>query len=149
MLEICSTRFGSLISCKWIHPLVPNSCLLCLFSMKRVEAGGDWSLFCPNEAPGLHEVHSQEFEELFEKYEKEGRARKTIPAQKLWYAILEAQIETGNPFMLYKDHANGKLFQSLSTMNSLTRPSSQIQPKEPRYYQVIQPLHRDYRIFCP
>jgi ribonucleoside-diphosphate reductase subunit M1 len=74
--------------------------------MKRVEDNGDWSLFCPNEAPGLHEVHSEEFEALYEKYEKEGRARKTIPAQKLWYAILEAQIETGTPFMLYKDAAN-------------------------------------------
>ncbi|KAJ7079738.1 ribonucleotide reductase alpha subunit [Mycena belliarum] len=74
--------------------------------MKRVEANGEWSLFCPNEAPGLHEVHSAEFEALYEKYEKEGRARKTIPAQKLWYAILEAQVETGGPFMLYKDAAN-------------------------------------------
>ena len=76
-------------------------------SMKRVEANGDWSLFCPNEAPGLHEVHGEEFEALYEKYEKEGRQRKTIPAQKLWYAILEAHIETGGPFMLYKDAANG------------------------------------------
>ena len=75
--------------------------------MKRVEANGDWSLFCPNEAPGLHEVHGEEFVALYEKYEKEGRQRKTIPAQKLWYAILEAQIETGGPFMLYKDSANG------------------------------------------
>jgi ribonucleoside-diphosphate reductase subunit M1 len=74
--------------------------------MKRVEANGEWSLFCPNEAPDLHEVHSEEFEALYEKYEKEGRARKTIPAQKLWYAILEGQIETGGPFMVYKDHAN-------------------------------------------
>ena len=74
--------------------------------MKRVEDDGDWSLFCPNEAPNLHEVHSAEFEELYERYEKEGRARKTIKAQKLWYAILEAQIETGGPFMVYKDAAN-------------------------------------------
>ena len=75
-------------------------------SMKRVEANGNWSLFCPNEAPGMHEVWGEEFEALYEKYEKEGRARKTIPAQKLWYAILESQIETGGPFMTYKDHAN-------------------------------------------
>jgi ribonucleoside-diphosphate reductase subunit M1 len=74
--------------------------------MKRVESDGDWSLFCPNEAPNLHEVHSAEFEELYERYEKEGRARKTIKAQKLWYAILEAQIETGGPFMVYKDASN-------------------------------------------
>ncbi|KAL0578783.1 ribonucleotide-diphosphate reductase subunit rnr1 [Marasmius crinis-equi] len=76
--------------------------------MKRVEAGADWSLFCPNEAPGLHEVYGDEFEALYERYEKEGRARETIPAQKLWYAILEAQVETGTPFMCYKDHANRK-----------------------------------------
>ena len=74
--------------------------------MKRVESDGDWSLFCPNEAPGLHEVWGDEFEELFEKYEKEGRAKKTVKAQKLWYAIIEAQVETGGPFMLYKDSAN-------------------------------------------
>jgi len=56
----------------------------------------------------MHEVYGVEFEELYLRYEKEGRARKTIPAQKLWYAILEAQIETGGPFMTYKDHANSK-----------------------------------------
>lgn len=76
--------------------------------MKRVEAAGQWSLFCPNEAPGLHEVWGEEFERLYEQYEREGRARKTIEAQKLWYAIMEAQIETGGPFMLYKDAANGE-----------------------------------------
>nr|GAT44768.1 predicted protein [Mycena chlorophos] len=87
--------------------------------MKRVEAGGDWSLFCPNEAPGLHEVHSEEFEALYERYEKEGRARETIPAQKLWYAILEAQVETGGPFMLYKDACNSKSNQkNLGTIKS-------------------------------
>ncbi|KAH7098369.1 ribonucleotide reductase alpha subunit [Auriculariales sp. MPI-PUGE-AT-0066] len=87
--------------------------------MKRVEANGEWSLFCPNEAPDLHEVHSAEFEALYERYEREGRARKTIPAQKLWYAILEAQIETGGPFMLYKDHCNGKSNQqNLGTIKS-------------------------------
>lgn len=77
--------------------------------MKRIEANEDWPLFCPNEAPGLHDCWGEEFEELFTKYEREGRARKVIPAQKLWYAILEAQIETGGPFMLYKDAANGKI----------------------------------------
>ena len=83
-------------------------------SMKRVEANGDWSLFSPDEAPNLHEVYGAEFEELFERYEREGRARKTIPAQKLWYAILESQIETGGPFMCYKDHANGMLLAERS-----------------------------------
>jgi len=75
--------------------------------MKRVEENGKWSLFCPNEAPNLHEVHGEEFEKLFEQYEREGRAKKTIDAQQLWFAILDAQIETGGPFMLYKDAANG------------------------------------------
>jgi ribonucleoside-diphosphate reductase subunit M1 len=76
--------------------------------MKRVEANEEWSLFCPNEAPGMHEVYGDEFEALYTKYEKEGRARKTVKAQKLWYAILESQTETGNPFMLYKDACNRK-----------------------------------------
>lgn len=74
--------------------------------MKRVESDGDWPLLCPAEAPGLHEVYGEEFEALFEKYENEGRAKKVVKAQKLWYAILEAQIETGGPFMLYKDACN-------------------------------------------
>lgn len=77
--------------------------------MKRVEAGGQWSLFCPSEAPGLHDVWGDEFEELYERYEREGRARKVIEAQKLWYAIMDAQIETGGPFMVYKDAANRTL----------------------------------------
>lgn len=84
--------------------------------MKRIEQNGDWSLFCPAEAAGLAEVHSKEFEDLYERYEKEGRAKKTIKAQKLWYAILEAQIETGGPFMLYKDAANCRLFFLSSPM---------------------------------
>jgi len=75
--------------------------------MQRIQADGDWSLFCPAEAPGLNEVYGAEFNALFEKYELEGRARKVIKAQKLWFAILEAQIETGGPFMLYKDACNG------------------------------------------
>ncbi|KAI0648155.1 ribonucleotide reductase alpha subunit [Trametes meyenii] len=87
--------------------------------MKRVEDGGKWSLFCPNEAPGLHEVWGEEFERLYEQYEREGRAKKTIDAQKLWYAILEAQIETGGPFMLYKDACNAKSNQqNLGTIKS-------------------------------
>ncbi|KAF8507640.1 ribonucleotide reductase alpha subunit [Hysterangium stoloniferum] len=87
--------------------------------MKRVQADGKWSLFCPNEAPGLHEVHGAEFEALYEKYEREGRAKKTIDAQKLWYAILESQVETGGPFMCYKDSANAKSNQqNLGTIKS-------------------------------
>lgn len=76
--------------------------------MKRVEENGDWSLMCPNECPGLHEVYGDEFEALYNKYEKAGKVMKTIKAQKLWYAILECQTETGNPFMLYKDACNRK-----------------------------------------
>ena len=76
--------------------------------MKRVEQNGNWTLFCPNEAEGLHEVYGKDFEDLYTKYEKEGKGRKTIPAQKLWFAILESQIETGTPYMLYKDSCNAK-----------------------------------------
>ncbi len=87
--------------------------------MKRVEDGGNWSLFCPNEAPGLYDVYGEAFEKLYEKYEKEGKARKTIPAQELWFAILESQVETGTPYMLYKDHANRKSNQkNLGTIRS-------------------------------
>jgi ribonucleoside-diphosphate reductase alpha subunit len=87
--------------------------------MKRVEANGEWSLFCPHEAPGLHECHGAEFEALYHRYEAEGRARKTIKAQDLWFAILDAQIETGTPYLLYKDAANGKSNQqNLGTIKS-------------------------------
>jgi ribonucleoside-diphosphate reductase alpha chain len=87
--------------------------------MKRVEANQDWSLFCPNEAPGLCECWGEAFEHLYTTYEKEGRARKTIRAQDLWFAILEAQIETGTPYMLYKDAANSKSNQqNLGTIKS-------------------------------
>ncbi len=87
--------------------------------MKRVEAGGDWSLFCPNEAPGLGDCWGEEFEALYERYEKEGKARKTVKAQDLWFHIMESQIETGTPYMLYKDAANGKSNQqNLGTIKS-------------------------------
>ena len=87
--------------------------------MRRVESDGDWTLMCPNECPGLAEVHGKDFDTLYEQYEKEGRGKKTIKAQKLWYAILEAQTETGGPFMLYKDAANAKSNQqNLGTIKS-------------------------------
>ena len=76
--------------------------------MERVDAGGDWTLFCPNEAPGLADVVGAEFKTLYERYEAEGRGRKTVKAQKLWFTILESQIETGTPYLLYKDAANLK-----------------------------------------
>jgi ribonucleoside-diphosphate reductase subunit M1 len=87
--------------------------------MKRVEADGDWTLMCPAECPGLADVYGDEFEKLYEGYEQAGKGRKTIKAQKLWFAILEAQTETGNPFMLYKDAANAKSNQQhLGTIKS-------------------------------
>ncbi len=87
--------------------------------MKRVEQNLEWSLFCPNEAPGLSDCHGEEFERLYEKYEREGKARETIKAQELWFEILESQIETGTPYMLYKDAANGKSNQkNLGTIKS-------------------------------
>jgi ribonucleotide reductase alpha subunit len=70
--------------------------------LQRVEANTEWSLFCPNEAPGLADVWGDAFVELYERYEREGRCRKVVKAQQLWFAILEAQIETGNPYMLFK-----------------------------------------------
>lgn len=87
--------------------------------MKRVETNGIWSLFCPNEAPGLTTIWGDEFETLYEKYEKEGKAIKTVKAQELWFAILESQIETGTPYILYKDACNRKSNQkNLGTIKS-------------------------------
>ncbi|MGE0590482.1 MAG: ribonucleoside-diphosphate reductase subunit alpha [Cyclobacteriaceae bacterium] len=87
--------------------------------MRRVENNEMWSLFCPNEAPGLAECWGEEFERLYEKYESEGKFRKQVKAQDLWFEILEAQIETGTPYMLYKDAANRKSNQkNLGTIKS-------------------------------
>ena len=87
--------------------------------MERVKANGEWTLMCPNECPGLADVHSAEFETLYHKYESEGKGRKTIKAQDLWFKILESQIETGTPYMLYKDAANSKSpQQNLGTIKS-------------------------------
>ncbi len=87
--------------------------------MKRVENNEMWSLFCPNEAPGLADVWGEEFERLYEKYESEGKFRKQVKAQDLWFEILESQIETGTPYMLYKDSANRKSNQkNLGTIKS-------------------------------
>jgi ribonucleoside-diphosphate reductase alpha chain len=87
--------------------------------MKRVEENGDWTLMCPNECPGLPETHSDEFEALYTKYEKEGKGRKTIKAQDLWFKILESQVETGTPYMLFKDAANSKSNQkNIGTIRS-------------------------------
>ncbi|NQZ77179.1 MAG: ribonucleoside-diphosphate reductase subunit alpha, partial [Ekhidna sp.] len=87
--------------------------------MERVESNGDWTIMSPDECPGLYEAYGDEFKALYEKYEREGRGRKTIKAQDLWFEILEAQIETGTPYMLYKDAANKKSNQkNLGTIRS-------------------------------
>ena len=87
--------------------------------MKRLEKNEDWSLFCPNEAPGLADVYGDEFEALYEKYEREGRARAKVPIQKVWLAIIKSQVETGTPYMLYKDQCNRKSNQkNLGTIKS-------------------------------
>ncbi|KAK6456074.1 ribonucleoside-diphosphate reductase alpha subunit [Scheffersomyces xylosifermentans] len=80
--------------------------------MERVKNNEDWSLFSPDEAPGLADCYGEEFVELYKKYEKEGRAHEVVKAQKLWHAILESQTETGGPYMLYKDACNSKSNQS-------------------------------------
>ncbi len=87
--------------------------------MERVESDGEWTLLCPDECPGLYDAYGKNFKKLYEKYEKEGKGRKTIKAQDLWYKILESQIETGTPYMLYKDAANEKSNQkNLGTIRS-------------------------------
>lgn len=87
--------------------------------MQRVENNESWSLFCPKEAPGLAEVYGKNFELLYTRYEKEGKARKSISAQELWFKIIESQIETGTPYMLYKDACNEKSNQkNLGTIKS-------------------------------
>ena len=87
--------------------------------MKRVEQNGNWSLFCPNECPGLPDLWGHAFEELYEEYEASGKARRTMPAQELWSMILASQVETGTPYMLYKDACNSKSNQqNLGTIKS-------------------------------
>ena len=87
--------------------------------MKRVKENGDWTLMCPHECPGLSDTHNAEFEKLYMGYEAAGKGRKTVKAQDLWFKILESQIETGTPYMLYKDAANAKSNQqNLGTIKS-------------------------------
>lgn len=87
--------------------------------MKRVEENGDWTLMCPNECPGLSDTYGKKFEELYTRYEREGKGRKTIKAQDLWFKVMESQIETGTPYILYKDACNEKSNQkNLGTIKS-------------------------------
>ena len=96
--------------------------------MERVEQGGEWSLFCPDECPGLADVWGDEFRALYEKYESGGKVRKTVSAQKLWFLILDAQMETGTPYLCYKDAANSKSNQkNLGTIKSSNLCSEIIQ----------------------
>lgn len=96
--------------------------------MERVEADGEWTLFCPAEAPGLADVWGPEFKELYERYEREGKGRATISAQKLWFKILDSQIETGTPYLVYKDAANAKSNQqNVGTIKSSNLCSEIIQ----------------------
>lgn len=92
---------------------------ICDLFMKRVESNADWTLMCPKECPGLDEVWGEKFEELYTKYESEGKGRKSVPAQKIWQMILDCQIQTGNPYLCYKDAANSKSNQqNLGTIKS-------------------------------
>ena len=87
--------------------------------MKRVQEDGSWTLMCPNECPHLYDTYGDEFEKLYEGYEKVGKGRKTIKARELWEKNLESQIETGTPYMLYKDHVNRKSnHKNLGTIRS-------------------------------
>jgi ribonucleoside-diphosphate reductase alpha subunit len=100
--------------------------------MERIEAGGNWTLFCPAEAPGLADVYGEEFRSLYERYEKEGLGRRSISAQKLWFEILDAQIETGTPYIVYKDACNAKSNQkNLGTIKSSNLCTEVVQYSSP------------------
>jgi ribonucleoside-diphosphate reductase alpha chain len=111
--------------------------------MERVESGGNWTLFCPSEAPGLADVWGDEFKALYEKYEAEGKGKRTIEAQKLWFKILDSQIETGTPYILYKDAANGKSNQqnlgTIKSSNLCVAPETMILTDQGQY--TISSLH--------
>jgi ribonucleotide reductase alpha subunit len=98
--------------------------------MKRVEEGGNWSLFCPDKAPGLSDCYGEEFEALYKKYEEEGRANESVPATEVWKAILKSQSETGTPYMLYKDACNAKSNQKnlgvIKSSNLCVAPETKI-----------------------
>jgi ribonucleotide reductase alpha subunit len=115
--------------------------------MRRVKAKQSWSLFCPHEAPGLSDVVGDEFDALYTRYEAEGRAKKTIPAQKLWTEILVSQMETGTPYILYKDAANKKSNQKnlgvIKSSNLCVAPETLVTVFDPlgtRYNAPIRSL---------
>jgi ribonucleoside-diphosphate reductase alpha chain len=105
--------------------------------MERVEKNEPWTLFCPSEAPGLADVYGDDFKKLYEKYEKEGRGRKQIDAQKLWFKVLDSQIETGTPYLLYKDACNIKSNQkNLGTIKSSNLCTEVVQYSSPEEISV-------------
>jgi ribonucleotide reductase alpha subunit len=110
--------------------------------MQRVESDGSWTLFCPHECPGLHLVWGAAFEAMYHKYESEGKGRKTMPARQLWLQVLDAQMETGTPYLLFKDAANTKSNQKnlgmIKSSNLCVAPETRILTD--RGYQVISEL---------
>ena len=101
--------------------------------MKRVEEDGQWSLFCPDSAPRLADLYGDEFETVYQRYEQDGRARKTMPARELWYKVLDAQMETGTPYLLFKDACNLKSNQSnLGTIKSSNLCTEVVQYSSPK-----------------
>jgi ribonucleotide reductase alpha subunit len=117
--------------------------------MKRVKAGGTWSLFCPNKAQGLTDVYGKEFDELYERYEREGLANKTVQALDVWGAILKSQTETGTPYMLYKDSCNQKSNQKnlgvIKSSNLCVAPETKVLTRQG--YKQISTLGEDTEIW--
>ena len=118
--------------------------------MERVDANGDWTLFCPNEAPGLADVVGDEFKALYERYEAEGRGKKTVKAQKLWFQVLDSQIETGTPYLVYKDAANLKSNQQnlgvIKSSNLCVAPETQILTKE-GHFPISELKNREVEVW--
>jgi len=117
--------------------------------MKRVEDNGEWSMFCPCDCPGLSDCWGEEFEALYTKYEREGKARKTIKAQELWFAVVEAQTETGTPYILYKDACNRKSNQqNLGTIKCSNLCTEIIEYTSPEEVAVCNLASIGLPMFC-
>jgi ribonucleotide reductase alpha subunit len=118
--------------------------------MERVDSGGDWTLFCPSEAPGLADVVGDEFKALYERYEAEGRGRKTLKAQTLWFHILDSQIETGTPYLLYKDAANRKSNQqnlgTIKSSNLCVAPETRVLTREGEF-SIVDLYGKDVEVW--
>ncbi len=118
--------------------------------MERVEKNEPWTLFCPSEAPGLADVYGDEFKTLYEKYEAEGRGRKQVDAQKLWFKVLDAQIETGTPYLCYKDAANKKSNQknlgTIKSSNLCVAPETYILTDKGQY-QISELVDQDVNVW--